>query len=102
MAKKSIIARNNKRIKMYERNAAKRLALKKIRNDKSKTLEERFSAQLQLAALPRNSSRVRIRNRCLLTGRPRGVYSKFQLSRICLRTLAAECKLPGVKKSSWS
>jgi small subunit ribosomal protein S14 len=102
MAKTSVIQRNIKRKKLYEKNKDKRSTLVSIRNNKSKTLEERFAAQLSLAKIPRNSAKTRIRNRCVLSGRGRGVYSKFQLSRIWLRKLASECKLPGVAKSSWS
>jgi small subunit ribosomal protein S14 len=101
MAKKSIIERNLKRIRLYNHNQDKRLKLKAARNDKTITLEKRFEAQINLSNLPRNSSRVRIRNRCLLSGRARGVYKKFNLSRIWLRNLASESKLPGVIKASW-
>ena len=102
MAKASIIQRNIKRENLFKSNEKKRQEFKSIRNDKSKTLEERFEAQISLSKLPRNSSKTRIRNRCLLSGRGRGVYSKFKLSRIWFRKLASECKLPGVTKSSWS
>ena len=102
MAKVSIIQRNLKRRILFEKNKNTRRELKVIRNNKTKTLEERFQAQILLSKLPRNSSKTRIRNRCLLSGRSRGVYSKFQLSRIWFRKLASECKLPGVTKSSWS
>ena len=102
MAKTSIIQRNIKRENLFKSNEKKRQEFKSIRNDKSKTLEERFEAQICLSKLPRNSSKTRIRNRCLLSGRGRGVYSKFKLSRIWFRKLASECKLPGVTKSSWS
>ncbi|RST68182.1 30S ribosomal protein S14 [Candidatus Aquarickettsia rohweri] len=102
MAKVSIVQRNLKRQNLFKKNEKKREELKSIRNDKTKTLEERFEAQISLSNLPRNSSKTRIRNRCLLSGRGRGVYNKFKLSRIWFRKLASECKLPGVKKSSWS
>ncbi len=102
MAKLSIIQRNIKRKKLFDKNKSKRNELRCIRNDKEKTLEERFAAQILLSKLPRNSAKTRIRNRCLLSGRGRGVYSQFKLSRIWLRKLASECKLPGVTKSSWS
>lgn len=102
MAKVSIVQRNLKRQNLFKKNEKKREELKSIRNDRSKTLEERFEAQISLSNLPRNSAKTRIRNRCLLSGRGRGVYSKFKLSRIWFRKLASECKLPGVTKSSWS
>lgn len=101
MAKKSIIQRNIKRIKLFSGNQKKRDSLREIRNNKHNTLEERFAAQSKLMMLPRNSSKSRIRNRCLLSGRGRGVYRKFNLSRIWIRKLASECRLPGVIKSSW-
>ena len=102
MAKVSVIQRNIKRQKLFNKNKAKRDKLRCIRNNRAKTLDERFQAQILLSKLPRDSAKTRIRNRCLLSGRGRGVYSKFKLSRIWLRKLASECKLPGVTKSSWS
>ena len=81
--------------------AAKRKRLKDLANDESKPMEERFSARLKLAQLPRNSSATRIRNRCELTGRARGYYRKFRLSRLMLRKLALEGKIPGMRKASW-
>lgn len=101
MAKNSIIERNIKRIKMNQLYKKKRKLFKNIRNNKKNTLNVIFDAQIILSKLPRNSSQTRIRNRCILSGRSRGVYSKFQLSRIYIRKFAAECKLPGVIKSSW-
>jgi len=101
MAKKSIVQRNSKRVRLCKVHDEKRKELKKIRNSKCNTLEERFEAQSALSQLPRNSSRTRVRNRCLLSGRGRGVYRKFNLSRIWFRKLASECKLPGVTKASW-
>ena len=101
MAKKSAIERNEKRRKLTDRYAAKRAALKEVANDRSRPMEERFSARLKLAELPRNSSRVRIRNRCKISGRPRGNYRKFQMSRISLRDLASTGQIPGMVKSSW-
>ncbi|WPX96769.1 30S ribosomal protein S14 [Candidatus Bandiella euplotis] len=101
MAKTSTIQKNLHRIELYEKFKNKRDALKSIRNDKTVTLEERFEAQASLSKLPRNSAKNRIRNRCLLSGRGKGVYRKFQLSRIWLRKLASEGKLPGVIKASW-
>ena len=85
-------------VKQY---AAKREALKKVANDQNLPLEERFAARLKLAALPRNSSKVRIRNRCVLTGRPRGYYRKLKMSRIALRDLSSAGQIPGMVKSSW-
>ncbi len=101
MAKKSAIERNEKRRKMTDRYAAKRAALKELANDRSLPMEERFAARLKLAELPRNSSRVRIRNRCEISGRPRGNYRKFKMSRIALRDLASTGQIPGMVKSSW-
>ena len=101
MAKASSIERNEKRKKMAKKFAGKRARLKAIALDKNISMEKRFDAQLRLAKLPRNSSRNRIRNRCGLTGRPRGFYRKFELSRIALRDLASIGQIPGVIKSSW-
>ncbi len=101
MAKKSAIERNNKRRKLTARYAAKRAALKAQAVDQLLPMEERFAARLKLAKLPRNSARVRIRNRCEISGRPRGNYRKFKLSRISLRDLASAGQIPGMVKSSW-
>jgi len=101
MAKSSSIERNNKRKKMTKKYSGKRARLKEIAMNKELSIEERFEAQLKLAKLPRNSSKVRIRNRCLITGRPRGYYRKFAISRIALRDLASIGLIPGVIKSSW-
>ena len=101
MAKKSAIERNEKRRKLTDRYAARRAALKEMANDRSLPMEERFAARLKLAELPRNSSRVRIRNRCEISGRPRGNYRKFKMSRISLRDLASTGQIPGMVKSSW-
>jgi small subunit ribosomal protein S14 len=101
MAKKSSVESNNRRRRLAARLKDKRAALKAVVMDRSKEPEERFEATLALAGLPRNSSRTRIRNRCAMTGRPRGVYRKFGLSRIALRDLASEGQIPGVVKSSW-
>jgi small subunit ribosomal protein S14 len=101
MAKKSAINRDNKRRKLVKGKAASRAALKAIIADKEKPMEERFAAVLKLAEMPRNSSKIRIRNRCALSGRPRAHYRKFRLSRIALRDLASRGELPGVVKSSW-
>ena len=101
MAKLSAINKNNKRIKLSNQFYKKRQKLKKIIMDKKLTLEERFKAQQKLSKLPRNSSKVRVRNRCQITGRPHGVYRKLKISRIALRQLGLEGKIPGMVKSSW-
>ena len=101
MAKTSAIQRNLKRIKLVKKHSKKRKELKKIINNKKLPLDERFKAQLKLAKLPRNSSKIRIRNRCEITGRPHGVYRKLKISRIALRDLASKGKIPGMTKSSW-
>ena len=101
MAKLSSINKNNKRIKLSNKFYKKRNSLKKIIMDKKKPLEERFSAQQKLSKLPRNSAKNRVRNRCEITGRPRGVYIKLEISRIALRDLASKGKIPGMTKSSW-
>lgn len=101
MAKKSLIERNNKRLRMAERYRDRRETLKEAAKDDSLSPEERFAARIALAALPRNSSSTRVRLRCTLTGRPRGNYRKFGLSRIALRELASSGQIPGMVKSSW-
>jgi small subunit ribosomal protein S14 len=101
MAKKSSIKKNERRARMAKRFEGKREALKEVARDRSLPPEERFQAYLKLAELPRNASKVRVRNRCQLTGRPRGYYRKFGLSRIALRELASEGQVPGVVKASW-
>ena len=101
MAKVCMIERDKKRRKMVKSLAAKRAALKAIIKNRELPPEERFQATLKLAELPRNSSKIRIRNRCALSGRPRGYYRKMNLSRIALRDLASRGELPGVTKSSW-
>lgn len=101
MAKVAMVERDKKRRKMVKSYAAKRAALKAIIYDKDTPPEERFQATLKLAELPRNSSKTRVRNRCALSGRPRGYYRKLNLSRIALRDLASRGELPGVTKSSW-
>ena len=101
MAKLSSVNKNNKRIKLSGKFLKKRKALKKIIMNKSLTLEERFKAQQKLSNLPRNSARTRVRNRCQITGRPHGVYRKLRISRIALRKLGLEGKIPGMVKSSW-
>ncbi len=101
MAKTSSIEKNKRRRRMVARYANKRAELKRVAGDESLTLEERFQARLKLAALPRNSSPVRVRNRCEVTGRPRGYYRKLKMSRIALRDLASMGLVPGMTKSSW-
>ena len=101
MAKVSAINKNNKRIKLTDKFFSKRQKLKKIIMNKKLTFEDRFKAQQKLSKLPRNSSKVRIRNRCQITGRPHGVYRKLKISRIALRQLGLEGKIPGMVKSSW-
>ena len=101
MAKTSSIQRNLKRIKLSKKYLNKRRLLKEIVNNRKLPLEERFNAQLKLSKLPRNSAKIRIRNRCQITGRPHGVYRKLKISRIALRKLGLEGKIPGMVKSSW-
>jgi len=101
MAKKSAIERNNKRKRMVEKYAAKRDELKAIIANEELPLEERYKARLKLAELPRNSASNRVRNRCEVTGRPRGYYRKLKMSRIALRELGSLGKIPGLVKSSW-
>ena len=101
MAKLSSINKNNKRIKLSDKFYKKRMVLKKIIMNKNLTLEERFKAQQKLSKLPRNSAKSRIMNRCQITGRPHGVYRKLKISRIALRQLGLQGKIPGMVKSSW-
>tara|TARA_Y100001970_G_scaffold142621_1_gene175404 strand:- start:421 stop:726 length:306 start_codon:yes stop_codon:yes gene_type:complete len=101
MAKLSAVNKNNRRIKLSDKYFKKRKKLKKIVMDKKLSLEERFKAQQKLSKLPRNSSKVRIMNRCQITGRPHGVYRKLKISRIALRQLGLQGKIPGLVKSSW-
>ena len=101
MAKLSSINKNNKRIKLSNKFFKKRQALKKIIMNKNLTLEERFKAQQKLSNLPRNSAKNRVMNRCQITGRPHGVYRKLKISRIALRQLGLQGKIPGMVKSSW-
>ncbi len=101
MAKKSMVERDVKRKRLVKQNASKRARLKAIARDKSLPAEGRFKAQLKLAELPRNSAPNRMRNRCQLTGRPRGFYRKLKLSRVALRELTNQGLIPGMVKSSW-
>lgn len=101
MAKVSSVEKNERRKRLHKKYAAKRAALKETVMNKETPIEERFAAQLELAELPRNSARIRQRNRCGLSGRPRGFYRKLKLSRIALRDLASAGQIPGMIKSSW-
>jgi small subunit ribosomal protein S14 len=101
MSKKSLIERNLKRRKISARDAVKRALLKATARDLSLSQEERFTARLKLAKMPRNGSQTRVRNRCELTGRPRGNYRKFRICRIALRDMALDGQIPGMVKSSW-
>ncbi len=101
MAKKSAIEKNNRRVRMVKKHAAKRAKLRAVARDRSLPPEERFQAYMKLAKLPRNGAASRVRNRCELTGRPRGYYRKFRLSRIAVRELGSVGQIPGMVKSSW-
>lgn len=101
MAKKSSIEKNNRRAKLAKQKAPARRRLKELARDRDAAPEDRFEAQLKLSELPRNSSVTRVRNRCALTGRPRGFYRKFKMSRIAVRELASAGQIPGMLKSSW-
>ena len=101
MAKLSAINKNNRRMKLSSKYYSKRKKLKKIIMNKKLPLEERFKAQQKLSKLPRNSAKTRVMNRCQITGRPHGVYRKLKISRIALRKLSLEGKIPGMIKSSW-
>ena len=101
MAKLSSINKNNKRINLSQKFYKKRDKLKKIVMNKKLPLEERFKAQQKLSKLPRNSAKVRVMNRCQITGRPHVVYRKLKISRIALRQLGLQGKIPGLVKSSW-
>ena len=101
MAKKSAIRKNETRIRKVSLMGKKRKALKDIIMNRDLPLEERFTAQMKLNEMPRDGSSIRVRNRCLVTGRPRGNYRKFKMSRIAFRELASTGQVPGVLKSSW-
>lgn len=101
MAKKSAVQKNKNRERLVKRHAARRARLKALAEDRSLPAEERFAARLKLAEMPRNSSAVRLRNRCEVTGRPRGFYRRFKISRIALRELASTGQIPGMTKASW-
>ena len=101
MAKKSSIEKNKTRIKKVLSMRQKRKDLKQIIMNKSIPMDERFQAQMKLNSMPRDGSSIRVRNRCLITGRPRGNYRKFKMSRIAFRELASTGQIPGIVKSSW-
>lgn len=101
MAKKSSIEKNKRRRRLVDQYAEKRAMLKAMAKDQTLPPEDRFKARLKLNELPKNSSKIRVRNRCAVTGRPRGYYRKFGVSRIALRELGSKGQLPGVVKSSW-
>ena len=101
MAKKSAIQKNVNKAIQVKKNKSRRDRLKTICSDRSIPIEERFEAQLKLAQMPRNGAKIRLRNRCLITGRPRGYYRKVKMSRIALRELALSGQIPGMVKSSW-
>ena len=101
MAKLALINREQKRVDLAEKFSAKRAALKAIIDDQTKSEEERYEARLKLQALPRNSNPTRQRNRCAITGRPRGTFRKFGLARIKLREFAMRGEIPGMTKASW-
>ncbi len=101
MAKMSSVNKNQNRKQMVARDSKKRAALKAVVSDRDAAPEDRFAATLKLAEMPRNGAKIRVRNRCALTGRPRGVFRKFKLYRNMLRQLAQHGELPGIVKSSW-
>lgn len=101
MAKKSAVEKNKRRMRLVEAQRSKRARLKAVAKDLSLVAEERFAAHIKLAELPRDGSPVRVRNRCELSGRPRGFHRKFKISRIALRELASAAQIPGMVKSSW-
>jgi small subunit ribosomal protein S14 len=101
MAKKSAIENNQRKMRITKKFAARRLRLLDVANNQELTMEQRFEARLRLAELPRNGAKVRIRNRCEVTGRPRGFYRKMKMSRIALRDLGNKGLIPGLVKSSW-
>ena len=101
MAKKSAVEKNKRRMRLVKKYSGKRERLKEVARDRSLPPEERFQAYLKLAEMPRNGAAVRVRNRCKVSGRPRGNYRKFKISRIALRDLASIGQIPGMVKSSW-
>ena len=101
MSKRSVIERNKKRVRLFKKYKSKHDKLLKIANNENMSAEEQFNARLKLSKIPRNASKVRIRNRCIVTGRGRGVLRKFNLSRIAFRELSSIGQIPGITKSSW-
>jgi small subunit ribosomal protein S14 len=101
MAKKSSVEKNKHRERLVKRYAVKRARLKAVAENEGLPMEDRFTARLRLAEMPRNSSATRVRNRCTLTGRARAVYRRFRLSRMALRELASRGQIPGMTKASW-
>ena len=101
MAKKSAVEKNNRRRRKVASQASKRAELKAIVKNQDLPVDQRFKATLKLAEMPRDGSKIRIRNRCEVTGRPRGYYRKLKMSRIALRELGSQGKIPGLVKSSW-
>ena len=101
MAKKSAIENNLRKQRLAKKFASRRKRLLEVANDEARPMEERFEARLKLAALPRNGAIVRVRNRCEVTGRPRGFYRKMKMSRIAVRELGNKGLIPGLVKSSW-
>ena len=101
MAKTSSIEKNKRRARLAKQYSGRRARLKKIAMDKTVSMEERFQATLKLAELPRNSAKIRVRNRCEITGRPRAYYRKMKMSRIALRELGSAGQIPGLVKASW-
>ena len=101
MAKKSAIENNLRKQRLAKKFSARRQRLRAIANDEARPMEERFEARLRLAALPRNGAIIRVRNRCEVTGRPRGFYRKMKMSRIAVRELGNKGLIPGLVKSSW-
>ena len=101
MAKKSAVENNERKRRLVKKFAARRERLLEVANDQARPMEERFEARIRLAALPRNGAIVRVRNRCEVTGRPRGFYRKMKMSRIAVRELGNQGQIPGLVKSSW-
>ena len=101
MAKKSAIENNQRKVRLVKKFAGRRERLLEIANDDTLSMEQRFEARLKLAELPRNGAKVRVRNRCEVTGRPRAYYRKLKMSRIALRELGSGGQIPGLVKSSW-
>jgi len=101
MAKKSAVENNARRQRLAKKFAGRRKRLLDIANNEKLSMEERFEARLKLAALPRNGAKIRVRNRCAVTGRPRGFFRKMRMSRIALRELGNRGLIPGLVKSSW-